>query len=59
MLVASGFKPEDNLIEIMSPLDEGLFGWFTVNFLLKQFEGDLGKAGLFFCAIDMIIFQGG
>jgi len=43
VLVASGFKPEANLIEIMNPLDEGLFGWFTVNFLLKQFEGDLGK----------------
>jgi len=46
VLVASGFKPEDNLIEIMNPLDEGLFGWFTVNFLLKQFEGDLGKEKL-------------
>ena len=40
----SGFKPEPNLIEIMNPLDEGMFGWFTVNFLLDQFEnvkGDL------------------
>ena len=29
----------------MNPLDEGMFGWFTVNFLLDQFEnvkvGDL------------------
>lgn len=38
VLEQSGFKPEDNLIEIMNPLDEGLFGWFTVNFLLRQFE---------------------
>merc|ERR1719376_797653 len=28
----------------MNPLDEGLFGWFTVNFLLGQFE-NLGQAG--------------
>lgn len=40
VLEDSGFKPEDNLIEIMNPLDEGLFGWFTVNFLLRQFEGE-------------------
>jgi len=27
---------EKNLIEIMSPLDEGLFAWFTVNYLLDN-----------------------
>ena len=38
MLENSGFLPEENLIEIMNPMEEGLYGWFTVNFLLSQFE---------------------
>jgi len=42
VLLNSGFKPEPNLIEIMNPLDEGMFGWFTVNFLLDQFENVKG-----------------
>ena len=47
VLENSGFQPEDNLIEIMNPLDEGLFGWFTVNFLLKQFEKVTGLSSTF------------
>ena len=31
-------RPEDPLIEIMNPMEEGLFAWFTVNFLLDQFS---------------------
>ena len=38
MLRSSGFRPESPLIEIMNPMEEGLFAWFTVNFLLKQFS---------------------
>lgn len=38
----SGFQPESNLIEIMNPMEEGLFGWFTVNFLAQGF----GPAGV-------------
>ena len=38
MLENSGFLPEENLIEIMNPMEEGLYGWFTVNFLLGQFD---------------------
>ena len=34
----SGFQPEENLIEIMNPMEEGLFAWFTVNFLLEKFS---------------------
>ncbi len=37
VLETSGFKPEDNLIEIMNPMEEGLFAWFTVNYLLDDF----------------------
>jgi len=37
-LEKSGFLPEENLVEIMNPLKEGLYGWFTVNFLLGQFN---------------------
>jgi ectonucleoside triphosphate diphosphohydrolase 5/6 len=28
-------------VEIMNPRDEGLFGWFTVNFLLDNISDDL------------------
>ena len=38
MLENSGFLPEKNLIEIMNPMEEGLYAWFTVNFLLDQFD---------------------
>jgi len=38
VLEKSGFLPEENLIEIMNPMEEGLYGWFTVNFLLGQFN---------------------
>ena len=47
VLRSSGFRPEDPLIEIMNPMEEGLFAWFTVNFLLDQFS----KVGLFFSRI--------
>ena len=38
VLRSSGFRPESPLIEIMNPMEEGLFAWFTVNFLLDQFS---------------------
>ena len=39
VLQSSGFKPDSkNLIEIMNPMEEGLFAWFTVNYLLGAFE---------------------
>jgi ectonucleoside triphosphate diphosphohydrolase 5/6 len=40
----SGFQPvPDKLIEIMDPTDEGIFGWFTVNFLADRIEGALNE----------------
>jgi ectonucleoside triphosphate diphosphohydrolase 5/6 len=45
VLRSSGFKPEEPLVEIMNPMEEGLFAWFTVNFLLNQFsQGDVSKS---------------
>ena len=39
VLETSGFKPDKNkLIEIMNPMEEGLYAWFTVNYLLGSFE---------------------
>lgn len=39
VLQKSGFKPDPNhLIEVMNPMEEGLFAWFTVNYLLGAFE---------------------
>jgi len=32
-LRSSGFSPAEKLIEVMDSTDEGIFGWFTVNFL--------------------------
>ena len=41
VLLFSGFKQEKTLVEIMNPRDEGLYGWFTVNFLLDEISDDL------------------
>ncbi|XP_026814189.1 ectonucleoside triphosphate diphosphohydrolase 5-like isoform X2 [Rhopalosiphum maidis] len=48
------FQVDDNSVEIMDGSDEGLFAWFTVNYLLKRLEDlensvavlDLGGASL-------------
>jgi ectonucleoside triphosphate diphosphohydrolase 5/6 len=41
VLENSGFKPDKNtLIEIMNPMEEGLYAWFTVNYLLGAFGPD-------------------
>ena len=47
----SGFKPESPLVEIMNPRDEGLFAWFTVNFLLDVFS--TGSLASSFAALDL------
>jgi ectonucleoside triphosphate diphosphohydrolase 5/6 len=50
-LKTSGFKPETPLVEIMNPRDEGLYGWFTVNFLLDLLSpGSLKKS---FASLDL------
>lgn len=36
----SGFAVAPDAVSIMSGLDEGLFSWFTVNFLLDKLGGD-------------------
>jgi Golgi nucleoside diphosphatase len=41
VLVSSGFKVDESLVEIMNPRDEGLYAWFTVNFLLDNFSQNL------------------
>ena len=38
VLRSSGLRPENPVIEIMDPQEEGLFAWVTVNFLLDQFS---------------------
>lgn len=37
---ASPFLTNENSVSIMDGSDEGLFSWFTVNFLLDRFGGD-------------------
>jgi ectonucleoside triphosphate diphosphohydrolase 5/6 len=36
VLRQSSFRPAQTLIEIMNPMEEGLFAWFTINFLLDE-----------------------
>merc|ERR1711878_240116 len=46
VLETSGFKPDKNkLIEIMNPMEEGLFAWFTVNYLLGSFGSNKHLSG--------------
>jgi len=52
VLENSGFLPEENLIEIMNPMEEGLYGWFTVNFLLSQFD-NIEKLDKSFISLDL------
>ena len=33
----SGFMVTDQSVNIMDGIDEGLFSWFTINFLLSMF----------------------
>jgi ectonucleoside triphosphate diphosphohydrolase 5/6 len=39
----SGFKPIENAVGIMDGVDEGIFSWFTVNFLLDRIGGPVSK----------------
>lgn len=48
VLMASGFKPEEPLIEIMNPMEEGLMAWFTVNFLLDELEQSVTESHVTF-----------
>ena len=50
VLILSGFKLEKTLIEIMNPRDEGLYAWFTVNFLLDIFSQSMLES---FVSLDL------
>lgn len=40
---ASGFLTNENSVGIMDGVDEGIFSWFTVNFLLDRIGGAVSK----------------
>jgi len=40
----SGFRTSKDSVAIMSGIDEGLFSWFTVNFLLDRLGGDADRS---------------
>lgn len=42
----SGFLVPEDAVEIMDGADEGLFAWFTVNFLLNRLSGETTVAAL-------------
>jgi hypothetical protein len=50
-LKTSGFKLEPPLVEIMSGRDEGLYAWFTVNYLLDLLSPGLLKKS--FASLDL------
>lgn len=39
VFASSGFKVNDQSVSIMDGTDEGIFSWFTTNFLLNKFAG--------------------
>lgn len=40
VFLVSGFAVKDDAVEIMDGVDEGIFSWFTVNFLLGKIRTD-------------------
>lgn len=46
MFETSGFNVDMNSVEIMEGIDEGMFSWFTVNFLLNRLRGEKTVAAL-------------
>lgn len=43
VLQASGFKTDNDVVSIMDGTDEGIFSWFTVNFLTGRLSGSSQK----------------
>lgn len=37
VFLRSGFAVKDDAVEIMDGIDEGIFSWFTINFLLSEY----------------------
>lgn len=37
VFLRSGFLVKDNSVEILDGIDEGIYSWFTINFLLGRF----------------------
>lgn len=55
----SGFAVKDDAVEIMHGIDEGIYSWFTINFLLSEYSStlelvkttaELVLTPIFFCA---------
>ena len=42
--MASGFLVDDDAVGVLSGTDEGVFGWFTLNFLLERLDNALAKS---------------
>lgn len=38
VFLRSGFSVKDDAVEIMDGIDEGIFSWFTINFLLSEWN---------------------
>lgn len=40
VFLRSGFSVKDDAVEIMDGIDEGIYSWFTINFLLSKLKID-------------------
>lgn len=47
VFLRSGFSVKDDAVEIMDGIDEGIYSWFTVNFLL-------GKISVYIVIIELL-----
>lgn len=47
VFLRSGFLVKDDSVEIMDGIDEGIYSWFTVNFLLGKYRSFCIEKGKF------------
>ncbi|KAL3109841.1 hypothetical protein niasHT_011144 [Heterodera trifolii] len=52
-VLSSGLLVDDDAVGVLSGTDEGVFGWFTLNFLLARLEGVLERQSKAVAALDL------
>lgn len=52
-IMSSGLLVDDDAVGMLSGTDEGVFGWFTLNFLLERLDNVLNGSGKAASALDL------
>nr|CAD2191616.1 unnamed protein product [Meloidogyne enterolobii] len=52
-IMSSGLLVDDDAVGMLSGTDEGVFGWFTLNFLLQKLDNVLNGSGKAATALDL------